>query len=107
MKAEFFQDGKVIDLAVTDAVAAGDIVIAGNLVGVAKTDIPANTVGCIATEGVYKVEKAEGVSFTLGADVYWKAETGLAQGSGDGCVKIGIAVAAAANADATVKVKIG
>ena len=107
MKAEFIQDGKFIDIAASAAIAAGDIVIAGNLVGVAKLDIPANTIGSIATEGVYAVAKASGVSFDLGAEVYWNPETGFAQGNDTGCVKIGIAIAAAASADATVKVKIG
>lgn len=108
MKANFVQNGKDLDItAGSNGIAAGDIYISGGLIGVAKSDIPANTAGAISTEGVYDVVKNTGVAFTIGADVYWNASSGYAQGSAADMTKIGIAVAEAGSAATIVKTKIG
>lgn len=108
MKAKFLHDGKAIDItAGASGIAAGDIVIEGALIGVAKTDIPANTVGAIAVEGVYDIVKKTDAVLTIGADVYWNATSAYAMGSSAGLTKIGTAVAAAVSGAETVKVKIG
>lgn len=108
MKAKFVQDGKAINIAAgSDGIAAGDVVINGELVGVAKTDIPANTVGAIATEGVYEIVKGTAATFNVGDAAYWNATSGCVQGSASGLAKIGTAVEAAVSGAETVKVKIG
>lgn len=108
MNAKFVQDGKVLDItAGSAAINAGDIVISGGIVGVAKSDIPANGAGAIATEGVYDIVKKSDVAFGFGDAVYWNAESGYAQGSAASCAQIGTAVAAAGSGAAVVKVKIG
>ena len=108
MKAKFFQDGKVIGItAGSAAINAGDLVISGSLVGVAKHDIPANTPGAIALEGVYDIVKASADDLAFGADVYWNAESGYACASASGLPKIGTAVEAAGSGAESVKVKIG
>lgn len=108
MNAKFVQDGKVLDItAGSAAINAGDIVISGGIIGVAKSDIPANGAGAIATEGVYDIVKKSDVAFGFGNAVYWNAESGYAQGSASSCAQIGTAVAAAGSGAAVVKVKIG
>ena len=108
MNAKFVQDGKVIDItAGSAAINAGDIVISGGIIGVAKTDIPANSTGAIATEGVFDAVKKSDVVFGFGDAVYWNAESGYAQGSAASCSKIGTAVAAAGSGAPRVKVKLG
>lgn len=107
MKAKFIHDGLSIDItAGENGIAAGDIVIIGDLIGVAKTDIAAGAVGAIATEGVYSVKKAASVTFTRGAKVYYNVEAGNATVTETDRL-IGIATAAAAADDETVNVKIG
>ena len=108
MNAKFVQDGKVIDItAGSAAINAGDIVISGSIVGIAKNDIPANAAGAIATEGVYDIVKNAGDEFTTGDEVYWNADSGYACASASGLTKIGTAVAAAGSAAVIVRTKIG
>ena len=107
MKAKFIQDGLSIDItAGENGIAAGDIVINGTLIGVAKTDIAAGAVGAIATEGVYAVKKAASVAFTVGAKVYYNVEGGNATAAETDTL-IGVATAAAGAGDEAVIVKIG
>ena len=61
----FIQNGS--NLTITNgatAVSSGDVVVIGDLVGVAVTDIAANAKGAIATQGVYEVDRASAVSYT-------------------------------------------
>ena len=60
MAAVFVHDGSSIDYTPGAAVAAGDVVVQGDLVGVAKLDIPANVLGALAVTGVFDFPKATG-----------------------------------------------
>ena len=106
MDAKFVKSGKTFDITPATAIAAGDIVINGGLVGVAHLDIPAGVLGSLSTEGIYEVAKAADVAFALGAPVKWNAASGTATAA-EGDTEIGKAVAAAAAADTVVLVKIG
>jgi predicted RecA/RadA family phage recombinase len=99
-KAIYVQKGESIDYRPETAVAAGEIVVQGKLVGIAKLDIPAGTLGSIAVTGVYKVAKGGSTTFTAGTEVYF--EGGVAAASGD--VKLGLAVADASAGDGYVLV---
>ena len=71
--ATFRHEGAAIDYTPGAAVAAGDVVVQGDLIGVANIDIPANTLGALAVEGVFDFPKATGVgtAISAGATVYW------------------------------------
>ena len=73
MTTEYVQQGESIDYTPAADVAAGDVIVQGELVGVAKKDITANELGALAVEGVFDFPKATGVStaITAGANVYW------------------------------------
>jgi len=45
--AQFIHDGKSIDYTPTADVAAGDVVVQNDLLGVAKLDIAANALGAL------------------------------------------------------------
>jgi predicted RecA/RadA family phage recombinase len=72
-KAIYVQDDETIDYTPSSDVAAGDVVAQGDLVGVARKPIPANTLGSLAVEGVFDVVKAA-VVFAAGAAIYWDAD---------------------------------
>ena len=55
MIARFVQDGKAIDYRPSEAVAAGDVVVQGTLIGIARLDIAANTLGSLVVVGVYLI----------------------------------------------------
>jgi predicted RecA/RadA family phage recombinase len=73
MKAIFWNEGNSIDYTPGSAVSAGDVVVQGALVGVAKLDIAANRLGALAVRGVFKVVKAA-VVHTAGQAAYWDAD---------------------------------
>jgi len=106
----FVQEGNLIDYTPGAAVAAGDVVVQGDLVGVANIDIPANTLGALAVVGVFDLPKASGVgtAIAVGSIVYWDATAQQATtSSGAGANKeLGKTVAAAGDNDATVRVRL-
>ena len=69
-KAVFVQEGNQIDYTPAAAVAAGDVVEVGNRVFVAKTPIAANTLGALATRGIFDVVKVSG-AISAGDGIYW------------------------------------
>lgn len=90
MEAQFLQDGLSIDYTPSSAVTAGDVIVEGNLIGIAKTDIAANTLGALAVSGVFRVVKATGVTYNKGDLVYWNATTGATKTTSD--TLMGVAV---------------
>ena len=56
-------------------VTGGDVVVQGDLVGVAKLDIAANRLGSLAVEGIFDFPKstAGGSAIAVGTTVYWNA----------------------------------
>ena len=105
--AIFVHDGIAIDYTPGADVVAGDVVVQGELVGVAKLDIKANKLGALTVGGVFDFPKATtgGSAITAGANTYWDNTTKLATTStGGGTNKlIGKCVKAAVDADATVR----
>ena len=108
--ADFIQDGESIDHTPGSAVAAGDVVVQGDLVGVAKVPIPAGHTGALAVEGIFDFAKEAdgGITFAVGSLAYWDAVNKFAvPDDGGGAFKLlGKVVVAAADADATVRVRL-
>jgi len=92
----------------TTDVAAGDVVVQGDLVGVATSPIAADTAGTVAVRGVFSMPKSTGTgtAVTAGAKLYWNATNSVVTTSdGSGTNKlVGKAIAAATVDDTTVHV---
>ena len=111
-KATFIQDGKSIDYTPGSDVAAGDVVVQGSLVGIAKTPIAANALGALAIVGVFDVAKAQEAFATVGGKVHWDADGDPYGGTaGSGCYtnveadwdfRTGVALYDAADTDAVL-----
>ncbi|HPD31736.1 MAG TPA: DUF2190 family protein [Phycisphaerae bacterium] len=104
--ATFIHDGSSIDYTPGSAVTAGAVVIQGELVGVAKVDIPANTLGALAVDGIFDFPKATGSAISVGALCYWDATNQRATTTASGNKLIGKCVKAAADTDTTVRVRM-
>ena len=108
--AQFIHDGKSIDYTPSSDVTAGDVVVQGDLVGVAKLDIAADALGALAVAGVFDFPKATGGGSAIGAgaNVYWDVADGEAKADDEsGANKlIGKTVAAAGDDDETVRVRL-
>jgi predicted RecA/RadA family phage recombinase len=107
-QATFVHEEQAIDYTPGADVAAGVVVVQGELVGVAKTAIKANTLGALAVKGVFDFAKATGGStaITAGANVYWDNTNKVATTTATSNKLIGKCVKAAADGDATVRVRM-
>lgn len=105
--ATYVNESNVIDHTPGSAVGAGDVVVLNGLVGVAKLDIPANTLGSLTITGTFDFPKATGVGtdFSVGNQTYWDAGNTIATGNNT-FPPLGRAVKAAATTDATVRVRL-
>jgi predicted RecA/RadA family phage recombinase len=108
--AVFVQSGDQIDYTPGSAVAAGAVVVQGDLIGVAKQPIAANVLGALAVSGVFDFPKATGggSGIAAGATVYWDvADQQAKTDSETGANKLlGKTTAAAGDNDTTVRVRL-
>lgn len=106
--AQYVQDDGAIDYTPGSAVTAGQVVVQGDLIGVARTPIAANALGSLAIEGIFDFPKstAGGSALAAGATVYWDATNSVATATSTGNKQLGKVVAAAADADTTVRVNL-
>ena len=108
--ATFVHDGNAIDYTPGADVAAGDVVVQGELLGVARTPIASGVLGSLATAGVFDFPKATGVGTAIaaGANVYWDVADGEAKEDAEaGANKlIGKTILAATDDDETVRVRL-
>ena len=105
--ARFIQSDETLDYTPTSAVAAGDVVVLGEILGIAKTAIPADTLGALALEGQFAVPKATGggTALTRGTEVYWDAtNVRVTTDASGGKPRFGLVTTAASDDDATVDV---
>ena len=109
--AIFVHDGNAIDYTPGSDVAAGDVVVQEELIGVAKRPIAANALGALAVTGVFDFPKTTGVgeAIAAGAKVYWDVADQVAKTDDEtGANKlIGKTVTVSGDDDATVRVRLG
>lgn len=104
-KAVFRQDGNALDYTAKTAVAAGEIVVIGDRIGVAGGDIDAGATGAVVVEGVFTMPKKAATAIEAGKEVYFSAADGtVSTTSAD--TDAGYAVESAAADAATVRVKL-
>ena len=73
MLARYVQKGDSIDYRPDTAVAAGDVIVIADLIGIARLDIEAHTLGSLAIVGVFDIVKVDG-QIPAGETVYWDPE---------------------------------
>ncbi len=102
----FVHDGLSIDYTPGADIAAGDVVVQGDLVGVAKLEIKSGKPGALAVDGVFDFAKNTGVAYTVGQLLYWDDTANVVTTTATGNKLIGKVVRAAASADTTVRVRL-
>ena len=110
MTAIFKHRGDAIDYIPGTDVAAGDVIVLGDMVAVAKLDIKAGERGTLHVSGVFDFPKATGstTAFEIGTSAYWNAAGNVARNTGDGETYklIGKAVLAAGVNDTVVRIRL-
>lgn len=110
MSAIYKQTGDSVDYTPEVDIAAGTVVVQGELVGITRLDIQAGKLGALAVSGVFDTTKASGTGTAIpaGAKVYWDDTLKVAtEDAASGVNKyIGKAAASAADEDSTLRVRL-
>lgn len=105
-QATFIQEGHYIDHTPAGALASGDVVVQGDLVGVTVRPLAAGEAGSLAVDGVFDFNKNTGVAYTVGTLLYWDDTNNVVTTTAAGNKAIGKVVRAAASADVTVRIRL-
>ncbi len=99
-------EGIAIDYTPASAVDAGEVIVQGELVSVAKLAIAADALGALHTGGVWDLAKSTGTtdSFSAGDDIYWDDTSNVATATSEGNQFFGRATHDAAAAATVVRV---
>lgn len=109
--ALFLQEGRTIDYTPDADVAAGQVVLVGNIPAIPSVPIAAGRKGALNIAGVFQVPKTSD-TFALGDSVYWDADadpvsgtagSGAADSTASGNYLMGVCIEAADADDAYVK----
>ena len=76
MSTNAVQAGNVIDYTAGANISAGDVVVIGNIIGVAINDIANGATGSVATRGVFTVPKVSGAVIAQGESLVWDVSAG-------------------------------
>lgn len=108
MPVTFVHEGAAIDYTPVAAVAAGSVVVQGNLVGVTRLDIPAGKLGALAVEGVFDFPKVVGddLDHEVGEVLYWDETEEVATATATDNKLIGKVVKYAGGGDAKVSIRM-
>ncbi len=105
-QAVFAHDGNAIDYTPGADVASGDVVVQGDLIGVARFAIKSGVLGALAVTGVFDFAKATDVAYTVGTILYWDDTNNIVTTTSAGNKPLGKVVVAAGTTDATVRVRM-
>ena len=70
MQGTYIKEGREIDYTAGADIDAGDVVVQGQLVGIAKANISNGATGALSVAGIFDVVQAAEI-ITAGAAVYW------------------------------------
>ncbi len=107
MANNFIQSGHHITVTAPADTASGDLVVIGDLVGVALGAALTGEELVLAIDGVWSLPKVTDEAATLGQTLYTDAGAALTPTDSGGLTVAGVAVQAAATAAASVAVLLG
>lgn len=108
MIAVYVQDDEAVDFTPNADVLPGDVIVQGDLIGIAVRDIRANTPGALLVEGIFDVPKTAGAGTAIasGTKVYWDTVNKVATATAGALKLLGKTTLATADSDTTVRVRL-
>ena len=106
MTVKYVQDGKVLDYTAGADIASGDLVVMGEVVGVALADIADTETGSVAVECVFDLTCLGTDVIAIGDVVYWDAGNSRITTTASTHKCAGFAAAASPDAQTTCRVKL-
>lgn len=106
-EARFLAEGDSIDYTPSgSAVALGQCVVVGEIVGVALRAIADGELGSLRVNGMHEVAKGAGV-IAIGVVLYWDDTANVATTTASTNKRLGVCAAAALTGDTVVRVLVG
>ncbi len=102
----FVQRGDTLDVTAAAAVASGDVVVIGSIIGVSNVDAEIGDSFALDVVGVFTLPKTSALAISVGDVLYYDAANKVVNKTASGNTKIGVAVTAAANPSASVNVRL-
>jgi predicted RecA/RadA family phage recombinase len=112
MATNYDSEGKVVQYTAGADISSGDVVVMGNILGVALNDIDNGDTGSVAIEGVFTVPKvtdaviAVGESLTYDISASKFDDKSASAAAGDITGAAAVAVEAGVNLQTTIRVKL-
>lgn len=103
----FIQSGGMLNIIAAAAIASGDLVRSGSILGVATTSAALGESVALKVDGVFDLPKTSAQAWTVGAPVYAIAASNLLTNvPGTGNYLVGVATEVAANPSAIGRVRL-
>jgi len=108
MAAKLIRDSgaDTIDYTAVTAISAEDVVVAGDMIGVARRAIAVGGLGALHLSGTYDFSIATAGTVSTGADVYWDDTNDLVVTTASGNKYLGKTVAAKASGDILIRTRL-
>lgn len=112
MATNYIQPGSVIEHTASADISSGDVVVIGNIIGVALVDIANGSTGSVAIEGVFTVPKVSGAVISQGESLTYDVsasafdDSSATPASGDVTGPPAVAVEDGASGETTLAVKL-
>lgn len=96
----YIMPGEHLTIVAAAAITSGQLVVAGDIVGVAQGAAEIGESVVLVRRGVFELPKVDAQAWSVGAKVYWDAAAGVVTTDDAGNKLIGAAAEAAANPSA-------
>jgi predicted RecA/RadA family phage recombinase len=106
MARNYIQPGEVMDYIAGGTISAGAVVVVGDRIGVALTDMVSGQMGALQMSGVFELPALASDDIVPGAQLYWDAGNTRLTLTASTHKKAGYAFAAAGVGVATCRVKL-
>lgn len=106
-EATLLSQGDTIKYRPSSTVNAGAVVVLGELVAVAHSEIKANELGTLHVLGLVRVNKAAADDISVGDVLYWDNTNKVATKTSTGNKRMGLAATAASSGNGVVDVLLG
>ena len=112
MATNYDSEGKVVQYTAGANISAGDVVVMGEIIGVALNDIANGDTGSVAIEGVFTVPKVSAAVIAVGESLTYDVsasafdDNAASPATGDVTGPPAVAVEAGANLQTTIRVKL-
>ena len=102
----YVQRGDTLDVTAAAAVASGDVVIIGSIIGVSSVAAEIGDAFALDVMGVFTLPKVSALAINQGDTVYWDSSNSVVTKTASGNTKLGVATETVPNPSPSVNVRL-